>query len=121
MEESASPLLRQGHAMAFSAFLRYTGAPVDRYLRRSGLPVLYDDPNVFVPLLRVWSFFDLAARHEDPTLGWLVGAHVGDHNLNAPLLRKLETAPTLLEALKMLMRLVSVEASDLHLGIQERR
>ena len=90
-------------------------------MRRQGLPVLCDDPNVFVPLARAWSFFDAAARHEDPGLGWLVGAHVGDHNINAGLLRKLETAPTLLQALHGLMRLVSAEASHLHLGIHERR
>jgi AraC-like DNA-binding protein len=120
-QKSMPPLLRLAHPLAFSAFLRHVGAPVERYMRRQGLPVLCDDPDVFVPLARAWSFFDAAARHEDPMLGWLVGAHVGDHNLNAGLLRKLETAPTLLQALHGLVRLVSAEASHLHLGIHERR
>jgi len=73
------------------------------------------------PLTRAWSFFDTAARHEDLTLGWLVGAHVGDHNLNGGLLRKLETAPTLFQALQRLVQLASAEASHLQLGIHERR
>lgn len=107
--------------MAFCALLRGRGAPVDRYLRRAGLPVLCDDPDVFVPLTRVWSFFDSAAQHEGPSLGWLAGAHVGDHNLNAGLLRKLETAPTLLQALQGLMRFVTSEASDVQMGTHERR
>jgi hypothetical protein len=90
-------------------------------LRDQKLPVLCDDPDMFVPLTRAWSFFATAARHEDPTLGWLVGAHVGDHNLNAGLLRKLETAPTLFQALQRLVQLASAEASHIQLGMQERR
>ena len=120
-KESGPPLLRLGHLMAFTAFLGSTGAPADRYLRDQKLPVLCDDPDMFVPLTRAWSFFATAARHEDPMLGWLVGAHVGDHNLNAGLLRKLETAPTLFQALQRLVQLASAEASHIQLGIHERR
>ena len=121
VQKSTPPLLRLAHPMAFAAFLRHVGAPVERHMRRHGLPVLCDDPDVFVPLARIWSFFDTAARHEGPMLGWLVGAHIGDHNINAGLLRKLESAPTLLQALRGLMRMVSAEASDLDIGIHERR
>jgi AraC-like DNA-binding protein len=121
VQKSTLPLLRLAHPMAFFTFLHHVGAPVERHMRRHGLPVLCDDPDVFVPLARVWSFFDTAARHEGPMLGWLVGAHIGDHNINAGLLRKLETAPTLLQALRGLMRMVSAEASDLDIGIHERR
>jgi AraC-like DNA-binding protein len=119
-KKSGPPLLRLGHPMAFSAFLRHIGAPADRYLRSQKLPVLCDDPDRFVPLARAWAFFDTAARHEDLMLGWLVGAHVGDHNLNAGLLRKLETAPTLFQALQRLVKLASAEASHIQIGISER-
>ena len=94
-KNSSRLLIRLGHPMAFASFLRRLGAPVDRYLRREKLPVLCDDPDMFAPLERTWSFFATAARHEDPMLGWLVGADVGDDNLNIGLLRKLQTAPTL--------------------------
>ena len=107
--------------MAFAAFLRHVGAPVDGHLRSQKLPVLCDDPNMFVPLARAWSFFAAVARHEDPTLGWLVGAHIGDKKINAGLLRKLETAPTLFQALQGLVRLASAEASHIQLGMHERR
>ena len=120
-KHSGPPLLRLGHPLAFAAFLSHVGAPVDRFLRRQKLPVLCDNPDMFVPLDRAWSFFATTAQHEDPMLGWLVGAHVGDHNLNAGLLRKLETAPTLFQALQRLVQLTSAEASHLQLGMHERQ
>jgi hypothetical protein len=101
-KKSGVPLLRLGHPMAFTAFLRHIGAPADRYLRSRKMPVFCDDPDMFIPLVRAWAFFDIAAQHEEAMLGWLVGAHIGDHNLNHGLLRKLETAPTLYQALQRL-------------------
>ena len=124
MEISAKktpPLLRIAHLMAFTTYLRQLGAPVDRYLRQHGLPVLCDDPNAFVPLLRIWSFFSTAARYEDSELGWLVGAHVGDHELNPVLLWKLETTPTLLQSLRRFTLMIKAEATDLDIGIEERQ
>ena len=115
------PLLRLAHVMAFVAYLRRLGAPVDRHLRHHGLPVWCDDPDAFVPLLRVWSFFETAARNEDSKLGWLLGAHVGDHQLNADLLRKLESAPTLMQALIRFKRLACTDATGLEIGIEDRR
>jgi AraC-like DNA-binding protein len=107
--------------MAFESLLRQRGAPVDGYLRRNGLPVLCNDPNAFLPLLRIWSFFDDVAQHEDPEIGWRVGTHVGDQKLNANLLRKIETAPTLLHGIRRLMQMISSEATDIDIGLQERR
>jgi AraC-like DNA-binding protein len=107
--------------MAFTAFLRSSGVPVDRYLQRQGLPVLCEDPDVFVPLGRVWSFFDSVARREDSMLGWQAGAAAGEHSLNADLLRKLEQAPTLIQALQRFAQMVSAEASHVQIGIWERR
>lgn len=109
------------HPLAFAAFLRHIGAPADRHLLRGGLPAFCDDPEQFVPLRRAWAFFDAGAQSEDAMLGWHVGRFVGDRNLNGGLLRKLEGAPSLYEALKRLVRLVRAEASQLQLGILERR
>ena len=117
----APPLLRIAHALTFTTYLRKYGAPADKYLRRQGLPVLCDDPNTYVPLSRMWSFFDTAARHEDPELGWRVGAHVGDKGLNAALLRKLESAPTLLQALRRFSRMARTEATGTEVNIEERQ
>jgi hypothetical protein len=97
------------------------GAPVERHFRSQGLPVYCDDPDEFVPLRAAWSFFDATAQGEDPLLGWHVGRFAGDRKLNLSFLRSLENAPTLYQALKRLIRMVSVEASHLQLGILERR
>jgi len=110
-----------GHLMAFVAFLRHHGAPADRFLRRHKLPTLCDDPDTFIPYQRALSFFDDAASHEVRELGWLVGRHVGDHNLNADLLRVIETAPTLYQSLKKFVKLISAESSDIDIDILERR
>jgi AraC-like DNA-binding protein len=107
--------------MAFQMYLRRLGAPVDRYLRRNGLPTLCEDPDVFVPVMRVWAFFDEESRSEDPLLGWHVGEFVGDHALNASLLQKIEHAPTLLGAIQKLTALVRTEGTDIDIGIFERR
>lgn len=114
------PIIRMAHPLAFAAFMRHIGAPVERHLRRQGLPTLCNDPSDFVPLRRAWSFFDATAQAEDPMLGWHVGRYVGDHNLNDKLLHQLESKPSLYQALQHLVRMISSEASHLQIGILER-
>jgi AraC-like DNA-binding protein len=109
-----------GHPLAFAAYLQAAGAPVDRLLRRHSLPTLCNDPNAFVPLRQTWSFFDTAARHAGPALDWPVGGYAGDRGLNLALLHRLESAPTLLEALRELQRLAHAEASHIQMDIRER-
>lgn len=119
--KSTPARIRFAHVLGFSSFLSHVGTPVGPYFRRHGLPTLCHDPDMWVPLSKVWTFFDDVARREDPMLGWLVGAHVGDHQLNAGLLQKLETASSLLQALHNLAHLVRLEASDRTIGVHERR
>ena len=116
-----TPLIRLAHPRAFAAFLREVGTPTDRLFRQVGLPVYCDDPTAFVPLKQAWALFDAAAQLEDPLLGWHVGKFYGDNKLSAGLLQRIEHAPTLYQALKSLVRLISAEASHLELGIRERR
>lgn len=108
------------HPLAFSAFLRDIGAPVDAYFQRQGLPALCRDPNLFVTLKKAWALFDDVSRREDRMAGWHVGRFVGDNNLGSGLLKQLDRAPTLLQALRNLVRMVSTEASHLRIGILER-
>ena len=109
-----------GHLLAFTKYLHHLGAPVDKMLRRHGLPTLCDDPDVFVALPNAWAFFDTMAKSAGPMLGWHVGHFVGEHNLNRNLLGKLDRAPSLAQALQRLVRLSSAEASHVHLGVRER-
>ena len=118
---SAPPIVRLAHPLAFCSFLQEVGVPVERRLRQQGLPAFCLDPDSFVPLARVWSFFDVAARLDDPMVGWFAGQHVEDQNLNSRLLNKLEHAPTLYQALHRLVRMASAEASHVQIGVHERR
>lgn len=116
---STPPIIRLAHPLAFAALLQHVGAPVERHFRRSGLPAYCDDPAQFVPLRSAWALFDSAAHSEDPLFGWHVGRFVGNR-LSRQLLARLESSPTLYEALKRFARLVGSEASQLQLGILER-
>ena len=106
--------------LAFTSWLSTTGAPVERLLRAHKLPVMCDEPDYFVPVPNLWSFFGAAAHNIDPNAGWLVGERVGDQNLNHGLLQKLENASSLYLAMKGLVQSVRLEASDLQLGLYER-
>ena len=119
MKKQGPPLLRFAHPLAFATYLRVYGARADYYLRKSGLPTLCEDPAAFATLPKIWSFFDSASRSETPELGWLVGAKVGDSKLDNNLLRKLESAPTLLQALRRFQRLYKLEVTDSEIGIKE--
>jgi hypothetical protein len=121
VHKNLPPVIRLAHPLAFAAFLNHVGAPVEGYFRRQGLPALCKDPNAFVPLKKAWALFDDAAQREGLAVGWHVGRYIGDHNLNAGLLLKLEEAPTLYRALHRMARLVNSEASHLRLGIKEER
>jgi AraC-like DNA-binding protein len=118
--ESPTPIIRLGHPRAFAAFLRTVGTPTDRLFGELGLPVYCDDPAQFVPLRQAWALFDAAAQRVDPLVGWHVGQFYGDNKLSAGLLKKLENAPTLYQALQRFVHLISAEASHLELGILER-
>ena len=120
-KNSTPALLRYAHLLAFESFLLQKGASVEHYLHRNGLPVFCEDPNAFLPLLKIWSFFDDVARHEAPEIGWLVGRHVGDKKLNAKLLREVESAPTLFLGMNRLIKKISMEATDLDIGIHRHR
>lgn len=121
MSHLAPAVLRLAHPLIFSAFLREIGAPAAGYFRRQGLPVLCTDPDTFVPLRMAWGLFEDAARREDRFIGWRVGRFAGDNGLSGGLLSKLDDAPSLIVALRRLVRMISTEASHLQIGILKRR
>lgn len=113
-------LIRWAHPLGFASSLRKTGVPVEKYLRKQGLPTLCENPNVFLPLLKVWAYWDEVAQHDDPLLGWRVGRIFGDQLLSGSFLQQLEEATTLYQALHKCAQLIGMEASHLQLGILER-
>lgn len=104
--------------MSFCTVLHEIGAPVDRYLRRQKLPVLCENPNMYVPLQRAWSFFYDTTQQNEEALGWLVGLDVGNQNLNAGLLEHVKSSPTLFDGLKRFVKLACTEATHIDLGVQ---
>ena len=112
--------MRLAHPLAFASLLEVIGAPSKRHFRAGGLPVYVDDPNTFVRVSRAWVAFDSAAKAEGEDFGWYVGQYVGENGISEKLLQRSEHAPTLYRGLQELVRLVSSEASDLGLGIEER-
>jgi AraC-like DNA-binding protein len=117
----AKPMLRLGHVMSFTSFLNELGVPFETHLQRNLLPVLCHDPDCYVPVARAWSFFDSVSRLEDPLLAWLVGRHVGDHNLNRGLVQRCEAEPSLYRALQTFLAMTRAEATSLQLGMLERQ
>ena len=79
-KKSTPQLLRMGHLMAFVGFLRQNGVPVSRYLHRHELPTQCEDPDTFVPFVRMLSLFETLIRREDRNIGWLFGGHVNTHS-----------------------------------------
>jgi AraC-like DNA-binding protein len=82
------------------------------------LPEWCEDPDVFVPLRGVWGFLDEAARREGSLFGWQAGRFAGDRGLNRGLLKRLERAPTLFQALQRFIRLAHSEASHVKIEIR---
>lgn len=112
--------MRMAHPLAFAKLLDVIGAPTKRHFRAGQLPAYADDPDLFVKVSCAWAAFDSAARAEDEDFGWYVGQYVGENGISSKLLRRTEHAPTLYRGLKELVRLISSEASDIGLGIEER-
>ena len=115
------PIMRMAHPLAFATFLDVIGAPARRHLRAGGLPAYADNPDMYVKVSSAWAAFDSAAKAEGEGFGWHVGQYHGENGINEILLQRSEHAPTLYRGLHELVRLISSEASDLGLGIEERK
>ncbi len=111
------PVMRMAHPLAFTGFLRSIGAPVDSSFRRARLPLLCEDPNSYVPVHRVWSFFDDMTARESEALGWEAGRWAHENMLEQGLMRRLETAPTLGRALQDFAVLATAENTHIRLGM----
>jgi AraC-like DNA-binding protein len=112
--------MRMAHPLAFASSLKAIGAPAERYFRNCGLPAYAENPNVYVKVCSAWAVFDNAAKAEGEDFGWFVGGRVGESGISQELLACAKHSPTLYRGLHDLVRLISSEASDLGLGVEER-
>ena len=119
--DTMSPILltRFAHPLAFCSLIGHAGAPVEKYLRKARLPAQCDDPNVLVPVLNTWEFYQLSDRQEMHGIGWETGLGVGLDNLDYHLAQRLRSEPTGFLALRLLVRSIRTESSNLHVGVVE--
>ena len=110
------PFARANAFAPFVAFLRTTGAPADRFLRRARIPVgMFDDPEGLIPLFPGYRFLEVAARQEKlDELGVLVGERTSAFELGAygTVLRK---ASTVYEYIRDGIRLIDMHSSGTRL------
>jgi len=81
----AVPLVRVGMVLPVVTFLERSGAPVERYLERGGIPpAVLASPEALLPLHLVGRFLDDVARSEGlPDLGMVAARHVSITALGA--------------------------------------
>ncbi|MFW2373825.1 MAG: helix-turn-helix domain-containing protein [Gammaproteobacteria bacterium] len=113
------PVMRLGHPLAFAGFLRSIGAPVDNAFKKARLSLLCDDPNTYVPIHLVRSFFEDMSHREVENLGWETGHWAQENHVHQDLIKRLTHAPTLGRALNDFSALVSTENSHYRLGLIE--
>ena len=113
------PVMRLGHPLAFAGFLRSIGAPVDSAFRRARLPLLCENPNAYVPVHSVRSFFEDMCHREVEALGWETGHWAQENHVHQGLIKCLAAAPTLGRALEDFSALVGAENSHYRLGTIE--
>ncbi len=114
------PIMRISHPLGYARFLRSVGVPVDSAFRRARLPLLCEDPNSYVPVVRAKSFYEDMARREIEALGWETGRWAHENSLHHGLLKRLAAAPTLGRALLDFSALAPIENSNYRLGITLR-
>jgi AraC-like DNA-binding protein len=111
-------LLHRAHVMRpFTNYLRRLGAPVEREMIRSRLPLAsLDDPQRFVASHAFWDFGYAMARLEGIESLGLLAAEEAGANLVAPDLReKLDRSLSLYQGISLVQETLSTEASGTRL------
>jgi len=114
---TALPLHRVATIIPFIDYLHRHGAPVERELRRTHLPVLaMDDPDCFIPSRNYWTFIANVARHKGmENLGFQVGMRSGANAADPGLAKRLARLPSMQQALEQFCKIGSNEISGVDL------
>ena len=113
------PMHRVAVVRPFAAFLADIGAPVEREMRRVGLPYsALENADNFVPSQRFWSFLvDMSHREGIVDLGFRVGQRFGANSADPHLIDLLRQALTLYQGLTKAAELVNRTVAHCHMGI----
>ena len=98
---NALPVHRVALLKPFIDFMAEIGAPVERGLRSSGLPMsAIEDIDNYIPSSAYWKFLTLMARSEDILdLGFRVGHQYGPRGADPGMVELLNNAPTMYQGL----------------------
>ncbi|MBT8469117.1 MAG: AraC family transcriptional regulator [Deltaproteobacteria bacterium] len=115
----ALPLMRSKHLLPFASLMQAHGEPVERLLRKSGLPeACMSDANALVPVYAAGEFRELAAKRS----GWSNIALEATRGLQVENLgdfgKALTQTPTLQRCLSRVCELVAAESSALGVGLE---
>ncbi|MBI1284182.1 MAG: helix-turn-helix domain-containing protein [Thiobacillus sp.] len=107
MNIDAVPLIRASQVRPFLAAMDCIGAPRERLLRQSKLPLLaYDDAEAVLPELFLWELADKVARNQGiEDFGLLAATHMPVWESEPELIGLLRSLPTLWIALSRFCRL----------------
>ena len=115
----ALPLMRSKHLIPFALLMESHGEPVERLLRKAGLPeACTSDPSALIPVYAAGAFRELAAQRS----GWANIALEATKGLEVENLGDFGNAlirePTLQRCLSCVCELVAAESSALQIGLE---
>ena len=113
------PVISVSVLRPYIKFLNDVGVPLDRYFRRSKIPLFFaDDPAKFIPTESFWSFAgEVEKREALNNLGLHVALAEGADCLNPNHRQLLAAAPTLLVGLKKSIAALDRESSGSYLRL----
>ena len=112
-------LTRVAHVLAFTDVLHGIGAPVERELRKAGLPAMLESqPDAYIPLLPVLKFVQCIEYQEGINdIGFLASRQGHIDHLNKDFITVSESLPTLYARLQLLCRLVPIENTNCRVSL----
>jgi AraC-like DNA-binding protein len=107
-------LARVAHVLPFTDVLHGIGAPVERELRRAGLPTMLESqPDAYVPVLPVLNFFQRMEHQEGiDDIAFLASQQESIDHLSGDFIKISESLPTLYARLQLFCKFAHLENTN---------
>lgn len=107
-------LARVAHVLAFTDVLHGFGAPVERELRRAGLPTMLEgQPDAYIPVLPVFRFLQRMEQQEGiDDIAFLASQQGGVDHLSEDFISISERLPTIYARLQLFCKLAPLENTN---------
>ncbi len=112
-------LVRVAHVLAFTDVLHGIGTPIERELRRAGLPTMLEDqPHAYVPMLPVLGFLQHMEHQEGiDDIAFLASRQGNIDHLSEDFITISESLPTLYTRLQLFCRLAPLENTNCRVSL----